>query len=92
MVIPRSELPSGPAGIDMSEKAVAFAHAPGGRHIPLDGAFNFRDVGGLATGDGGTMRSGMLILGRYGTAAKYLSEACGVGQLPLSNLERWPRG
>lgn len=28
------------------------------RHIPLDGAFNFRDVGGLETRDGRTVRSG----------------------------------
>ncbi len=37
---------------DVSEKAT--------RHIPFDGAFNFRDVGGLATRDGRTMRSGVL--------------------------------
>ena len=30
------------------------------RHIPFDGAYNFRDVGGVATGDGGAMRSGIL--------------------------------
>lgn len=32
----------------------------GRRHLPLDGAFNFRDVGGLATCDGRAMRPGIL--------------------------------
>ncbi len=45
----------------MSEKAVvASAPLPGGRHVSLDGAFNFRDVGGLETRDGHAMRSGIL--------------------------------
>ncbi len=32
----------------------------GKRHVPLDGAFNFRDAGGLDTGDGRTMKAGIL--------------------------------
>jgi len=30
------------------------------RFVPLDGAFNFRDLGGLPTHDGGTTRAGMM--------------------------------
>jgi protein-tyrosine phosphatase len=30
------------------------------RFVPLDGAFNFRDLGGLPTRDGGTTRAGMM--------------------------------
>ena len=30
------------------------------RFVPLDGAFNFRDLGGLATHDGGTTRAGKM--------------------------------
>jgi hypothetical protein len=30
------------------------------RFVPLDGAFNFRDLGGLPTGDGGTTRAGVM--------------------------------
>ena len=30
------------------------------RFVPLDGAFNFRDLGGLPTHDGGTTRSGLM--------------------------------
>lgn len=30
------------------------------RFVPLDGAFNFRDLGGLPTNDGGTTRTGMM--------------------------------
>ncbi len=30
------------------------------RFVPLDGAFNFRDLGGLPTRDGGTTRSGVM--------------------------------
>jgi protein-tyrosine phosphatase len=30
------------------------------RFVPLDGAFNFRDLGGLPTRDGGTTRTGMM--------------------------------
>jgi hypothetical protein len=30
------------------------------RFVPLDGAFNFRDLGGLATRDGGKTRAGVM--------------------------------